>query len=102
MERLHADHFSTNDMPASMRVCYAKAAAECFRVCKPWVPNIILQLISDQDAATEKNNTIMKWKNNWGRTAKMHYGHNGSTTCLLRRILQIDMESEREKKNYSK
>lgn len=99
MERLHADHFSTNDMPASMRVCYAKVAAECSpklsrNACKPWVSNIILKLISDQDAATEQNNTITKWKNNCGRTGKMHYGHDGSTTCLLRRILEIDTESK--------
>ena len=61
METLHADHLSTNDMYASMRVCYEKVAAECLpKLCRkarrPWISNITLQQISDRDAARAQHN----------------------------------------------
>ena len=61
METLHADHLSTNDMYANMRVCYEKVAAECLpKLCRkarrPWISNITLQQISDRDAARAQHN----------------------------------------------
>ena len=61
MESLHADHLSTNEMCANMRICYEKVAGECLpkvsrRVRKPWISNITLQLISDRDVAKVQHN----------------------------------------------
>ena len=61
MESLHADHLSTNEMSANMRICYEKVAGECLpkvsrRARKPWISNITLQLISDRDVARAQHN----------------------------------------------
>ena len=61
MESLHADHLSTNEMCANMRICYEKVAGECLpkvsrRARKPWISNITLQLISDRDVARAQHN----------------------------------------------
>ena len=60
MESLHADHLSTNEMCANMRICYEKVAGECLpsirTARKPWISNIALQLISDRDVARAPHN----------------------------------------------
>ena len=61
MESLRADHPSTNEMCANMRICYEKLAGECLpkvsrRARKPWISNITVQLISDRDVARAQRN----------------------------------------------
>ena len=61
MESVHADHLSTNEMCANMRICYEKVAGECLpkvsrRAPKPWISNMTLQLISDPDVARAQHN----------------------------------------------
>ena len=65
MESLHADHLSTNEMCANMRICYEKVAGECLpkvsrRARKPWISNITLQLISDRDVARAQHNHALE------------------------------------------